>query len=348
MKLQLTVICVLCLLLLSFADATVPSEYAKQSTEWFQSEAGRRIADNVLTWQTQHGSWPKNRDTASEPFDGNVDDLHGTFDNSATIGELRFLARAFRATNVPRYREAFLKGLSHILEAQYRNGGWPQYYPLSKNYHRHITFNDNAMVRILELLRDVSESSDYGFLETAYRTQAKAAVTKGIDCILRTQIKQDGELTAWCAQHDEKTLAPAWARSYEPPSISGAESVGVVRFLMSVEEPTPAIIAAVEGAAEWFRSVAIHGIRLEKFTDAAGKDDRRVVMDPDAGPIWGRFYEIGSNRPIFLDRDSVVRYSFSELGQERRNGYAYYGSWANRLLTDEYPQWREKHKLPKE
>ena len=242
----------------------------------------------------------------------------------------------------------FSKVLSHILEAQYPNGGWPQYYPLSKGYHRHITFNDNAMVRILELLRDVSESSDYGFLETTYRTQAKAAVTKGIDCILRTQIKQDGKLTAWCAQHDEKTLAPAWARSYEPPSISGAESVGVVRFLMSVEDPTPAIIAAVEGAAEWFRRTAIHGIRLETFTDAAGQDDKRVVVDPDAGPIWGRFYEISSNRPIFLDRDSVVRYSFSELGQERRNGYAYYGSWAHRFLTDEYPRWREKHKLLKE
>ena len=243
MKLQLAAICVLCLLLLSFSDATVPSRYAKQSSEWFQSEEGRRIADNVLTWQTPHGSWPKNRDTASEPFDGDSADLHGTFDNSATIGELRFLARAFRATNEPRYRQAFLKGFSHILEAQYPIGGWPQYYPLSKNYHRYITFNDNAMVRILELLRDVSESSDYAFLEMEYRTQAKAAVTKGIDCILHTQIKQDGKHTAWCAQHNEKTLEPAWARSYEPPSISGAESVGVVRFLMSIEEPTPAIIA---------------------------------------------------------------------------------------------------------
>ena len=348
MKLQLTVTCVLCFLLLSSSEATVPSQYAKQSAEWFQSEEGRRIADNVLTWQTPHGSWPKNRDTASEPFDGKSDDLHGTFDNSATIGELRFLARAFRATNEPRYQQAFLKGLSHILEAQYPNGGWPQYYPLSKGYHRHITFNDNAMVRILELLRDVSESSDYGFLEMQYRTQAKAAVTKGIDCILHTQIEQDGKLTAWCAQHDEKTLEPAWARSYEPPSISGAESVGVVRFLMSVEEPTPAIIAAVEGAVGWFRSTTIHGIRLETFTDAAGQDDKRVVVDPDAGPIWGRFYEISSNRPIFLDRDSVVRYSFSELGQERRTGYAYYGNWATRLITDAYPQWREKHKLPKE
>ncbi len=348
MKLQLTVTCILCLLFLSSSNATVPSQYAKQAAEWFQSEEGRRIADNVLTWQTPHGSWPKNRDTASERFDGKSDDLNGTFDNGATTNELRFLARAFRATTEPRYEQAFLKGLSHILEAQYPTGGWPQFYPLSKGYHRHITFNDNAMVRILELLRDVSESSNYGFLKTEYRTKAKGAVTKGIDCILRTQIKQGDKLTAWCAQHDEKTLEPAWARSYEPPSISGAESVGVVRFLMSVEEPTPAIIAAVEGAVGWFRDVAIHGMRFDEFTDAEGQDDKRIVADPDAGPLWARFYEIGSNRPIFLDRDSVVRYSLSEIGQERRNGYAYYGSWPTRLLTDEYPRWREKHKPSKE
>ena len=348
MKLRLITIYVLLLLLLSSSEATVPSRFAKQSVEWFQSEEGRRIADNVLTWQTPHGGWPKNRDTASKPFDGKSEDLHATFDNGATIDELRFLARAFRATNEPRYQQAFLKGLSHILEAQYSNGGWPQYYPLSKGYHRHITFNDDVMARILELLRDVSESSDYQFLKTEYRTKAEAAVTKGIDCILRTQIKQNGKLTAWCAQHDEKTLEPAWARSYEPPSISGAESVDVVRFLMSLEEPTPEIIAAIEGAVEWFRSVAINGIRQEKFTNADGQDDKRIVADPDAGPLWARFYELGSNRPIFLDRDSVVRYSLSEIGQERRTGYAYYGGWAARLLTDEYPRWREKHKFPKE
>ena len=348
MKLQLTTIYILFLLLLSSSDATVPSQYAKQSVEWFQSEEGRRIADNVLTWQTPIGGWPKNRDTASEPFDGKSEDLHATFDNSATTGELRFLARAFRATNEPRYQQAFLKGLSHILEAQYPNGGWPQFYPLSKNYHRHITFNDNAMVRILELLRDVSESPDYRFLKTEYRTKAEAAVIKGIDCILRTQIKQDGKRTAWCAQHDEKTLAPAWARSYEPPSLSGAESVRVVQFLMSLEEPTPEIIAAVEGSVEWFTSVAIHGMRLDRFTNAEGQDDKRIVADPDAGPLWARFYELGSNRPIFLDRDSVVRYAFSKIGQERRTGYAYYGNWAARLLTEDYPRWREKHKFPKD
>ena len=348
MKLRFTTICVLFLFLLSFSDANVPSRYAKQSTEWFQSEEGRRIADNVLTWQTPIGGWPKIRDTASEPFDGKIEDLHATFDNSATIDELRFLARAFRATNESRYEQAFLKGLSHILEAQYPNGGWPQYYPPSKGYHRHITFNDNVMSRILELLRDVSESADYRFLKTEDRVKVENALTKGIDCILRTQIKQNGKLTAWCAQHDEKTLEPAWARSYEPPSLSGAESVGVVRFLMSLEKPTPEIIASIEGSVEWFRSVTIHGMRLDKFTNAEGQEDRRIFADSDAGPLWARFYELGSNRPIFLDRDSVVRYAFSEIGQERRTGYAYYGSWATKLLTDAYPQWREKHNPPKE
>ena len=348
MKRQLTFICVSLLLFLSSSDARVPSQYAKQSAQWLRSSEGRRIADNVLTWQTPHGSWPKNRDTASEPFDGNIDDLHGTFDNGATTNELRFVAHAFRATNEPRYQQAFLRGLNHIFEAQYPTGGWPQFYPISNRYHRHITFNDGSMVRILELLRDVSEWSDYAFLKAEYRRKVKSAVTRGIDCILRTQIKQDGKLTAWCAQHDQKTLEPAWARSYEPPSLSGAESVGVVRFLMSIEEPTPEIVEAIEGAVAWFRSVAMKGVRLESIRRDDGRKERWLVPDPDAPPLWARFYELGTNRPLYLDRDSVFRYDFTEISYERRSGYSYHGTWAAKPLADGYPRWREKHRLPKE
>jgi PelA/Pel-15E family pectate lyase len=169
-------------------------------------------------------------------------------------------------------------------------------------------------------------------------------VSRGIDIILRTQIKQDGRLTAWCAQHDEKTLAPAWARAYEPPSLSGSESVGIVRFLMEVERPSVEIIAAVEGAAAWLRAVAIPGLRLEEFIGDGGRRDRRVVADPGGAPLWARFYELGTNRPIFLGRDSVVRSALSEIEHERRSGYAYYGTWPARLLAEEYPRWREKHK----
>ena len=117
---------------------------------------------------------------------------------------------------------------------------------------------------------------------------------RGVDCVLRTQVQRDGQLTAWCAQHDEKTLAPAWARKYEPPSLSGHESAGIVRFLMEIERPTPAVIAAVEGAVAWFKAVAIHGVSVETFTDAEGRRDRRIVADPSAEPLWARFYELGT------------------------------------------------------
>jgi PelA/Pel-15E family pectate lyase len=188
--------------------------------------------------------------------------------------------------------------------------------------------------------------SPYAFVDEARRGKARAAVTRGIDLILRTQIKQEGRLTAWCAQYDEKTLVPAWARTYEPPSLSGSESVGIVRFLMDIERPPPEVIAAIEGAVAWFRGVAIQGLRLEEFTAADGRRDRRVVPDPAATPLWARFYELGTNRPIFLGRDSVVRYALSEIEHERRNGYAYYGRWAASLLDSDYPRWRDRIGAP--
>ena len=45
----------------------------------------------------------------------------------------------------------------------------------------------------------------------------------------------NGRRTVWCAQHDETTLRPAGARTYEHASLSGYESVGIVRFLMGIE-----------------------------------------------------------------------------------------------------------------
>src|SRR5690606_17416218 len=116
----------------------------------------------------------------------------------------------------------------------------------------------------------------YAFVDASRRTRAADAVTKGVDLILRTQIRQDGEPTVWCAQYDAE-LKPAWARRFEPPSLSGSESVGVVRFLMSLDAPSPDVIAAIEGAVAWFRASAIENARIETFTDAEGRRDRRLV-----------------------------------------------------------------------
>ena len=117
-----------------------PSLYAAKSTtdftqkpdSWFRSDEGQKALNHILSWQSKHGDWPKNKDCSSSEFSGNRSKLRGTFDNSATTVEMRNLARAFRTTGDNRYENAFLTGFDHILEAQYSNGGWPQYYPLRK------------------------------------------------------------------------------------------------------------------------------------------------------------------------------------------------------------------------
>jgi pectate lyase len=283
-------------------------------------------------------------DTTRAPYTGDRQDLKPSFDNDATSDELRFLARIHAATRDERYRKAFDKGLDHILQAQYPSGGWPQRFPPGNLYHRHITFNDNAMVRLMELLREVGSSGRYVFVDAGRREAARRAFDRGVTCILKCQVEVGGKRTAWCAQHDEKDYRPRAGRTFELVSLSGSESVGIVRLLMSLDEPSPDVIRAVEGAAAWFEAVKLTGIRLvvrEDKKSPKGKD-RVVVKDPSAPPLWARFYEIGSNRPLFADRDGIARYDLAEIGYERRNGYAWLGNWPQRLLEEEYPAWKKK------
>nr|AAW84076.1 pectate lyase [uncultured bacterium] len=322
------------------------ADVLRQKPEWYASREARTIADSVIQYQAADGGWPKNTDlgtppTAESRAGAAADVTSSTIDNNGTTMPMQFLALVADATGEARYRASFLRGFDYLLAAQYPNGGWPQFFPLRRGYYTHITFNDNAMVNVLTVLRDAAAGqAPYAFVDEPRRAKARAAVSRGIDVILKTQVKQNGKLTAWCAQHDEKTLAPAWARAYEPPSLSGSETVGIVRFLMEIEKPSPEIVAAIEGAVAWLKSVAIPGLRYESFTGADGQRDRRVVPDPSAGLLWARFYELGTNRPIFLGRDSVVRAALSDIERERRAGYAYYGTWPASLIAADYPRWR--------
>jgi PelA/Pel-15E family pectate lyase len=313
----------------------------EQEEAAFASPRMRAVADSVVLHQSAEGGWPKNTDLAAPPNGPAAANVANTIDNDATTLPMEFLARVIHAGGV-RYKPAFDRGLDYLLAAQYENGGWPQFYPLRGGYYDHVTFNDDAMIRVMTLLRGVVRGeAPYDFVDARRRARAAAAVERGLALILRTQIRQGGVLTAWCAQYDSATLEPAWARAYEPPSLSGAESVAIVRYLMSIEDPSPEVIAAVDGAVAWLRAAAITGVRVESFSDADGRPDRRVVADANAPPIWARFYELGSNRPIFLGRDSVVRYEFGQIERERRAGYNYYGDWA-RTVFEDYPAWRAR------
>ena len=331
-------------------------ECLRQKREWYSGAEARRIAENVLLHQRKSGGWPKNIDMAAEAADEAKMQLqtergkaNSTIDNGGTTQPMSFLAQVCTATKDLRFGDAFLRGLDFLLSAQYANGGWPQVYPNPKGYQAHITFNDGAMAGVLNLLREIGRSGpDYRFVDETRRRRAEKAVAGGIECILNTQVIVNGKRTVWCAQHDEKTLAPASARTYEKISLSGSESVGLTRFLMDIEQPDTRVVAAVEAAVAWFRSAKLTGIRVVSKPDPSFSEghDKIVVKDTKAPPLWARFYEIGSNRPIFCGRDGVIKYSLAEIEHERRVGYGWYGDAPAKLLETDYPAWRERVSFP--
>ena len=322
-----------------------------QRPEFYATDEAVRIADNVLLYQRDTGGWSKNVDMArvlSEQDKAMLRKAKGrkdsTFDNGATHTQIRYLAKVYNATGLERVRRAILIAMDYLLEAQYGNGGWPQSYP-SRGYSRYITFNDGAMIGVMSVLRDIAgKKPEYAFVDEIRRQKAQNAVQKGFECILKCQIVVDGKKTAWCAQHDEKTLVPKKARSYELASISGSESVGIVRFLMSIDEPGPEIIGSVRNAVGWFRKAQLEGIRQVRKKDKSkpGGWDKIIVNDASAPVLWARFYEIGTNKPIFCDRDGIPKAMLAEISHERRTGYSWLGYYATSLLAKDYPVWEKK------
>ena len=316
-----------------------------------------QIADNILLFQRDNGGWLKNYDMQAILSKEQADSvkktkkiLHTTFDNSTTFTHIEYLAQVYTVTKIKKYKEACLKGIGFVLSAQYSNGGWPQYFPLeSNNYSRHITFNDGAYIGIMELLKKINDNNpNFSFIDDDTRNKVKVAYNKGLECILKTQISNKGILTAWCQQHDAITLQPVWARAYEPPSICNGESVPIVLHLMSINNPDQRIINAIQSAVRWFNGSKIYNTKVETIPAPPEKSqyrnsttDRVVVVDSMAAPIWTRFYELGTARPLFSDRNSKLLYSLAEVSRERRDGYGWF-TYAPQEVLKKYPEWQKK------
>ncbi len=323
---------------------------------WPASEI-TKIADNILLYQRNNGGWPKNYDMQAVLTAAQVDSLlktkdmvHTTFDNSTTYTHVDYLAKVYTVTKIEKYKEGCLKGIRFILDAQYPNGGWPQYFPLEeKNYSSHITFNDGAYLGVMATLGKINDSTpDFSFVSGKLRKEVNKAYDKGLECILQCQIVSNGRLTAWCQQHNEKDLSPAWARAYEMPSICNGESVQIVLFLMGFDHPDMRIIESVQSAVKWFNESKIYNTRVKTIPAPPeitpyliNKIDRIVVSDSTAPPIWTRFYEIGTEKPLFSDRNSKLLYSMAEVSRERRSGYGWY-TYAPQTVLDKYPDWQKK------
>ncbi|HEU5397380.1 MAG TPA: pectate lyase [Verrucomicrobiae bacterium] len=331
---------------------------------WYAGDDARHIADIIVSFQTPAGGWSKNLDmtrfsrapgesfaadnepTKQSPSDNDLAadrdwNYVGTFDNNATTTQLRFLGRVISADHgdTMAFRRSFLRGLDYIFNAQFPNGGWPQVWPLQGGYHDEITYNDDAMANVLELLHDVAAgTNEFAFVSPDVRAKANDSFQRGIRCVLATQVIENGQRSAWCQQYDALTLQPASARNYEMPSLASAESARLMQILMQLPNPDADTIAAVRGVAAWFEKTKIEG---KAYKPVKGKG-RELIDVPGAGPLWARYYQIGTDKPIFGDRDKTIHDEVSEISVERRNGYAWYRDTPKRML-EHYTHWSKKH-----
>ena len=368
----------------------------KMPDQWYGTPEALALADTVLAAEMPCGGWFKNL-----PYHKLGEEHHhqivksqktgsAIFDNDATTTEMRFLAKVYAHYPEQRFADAFRRALELIFDAQYDNGGWPMFYPLSeecihvygvrdpvsgKKYVGHITFNDNAVVNNMRILRDVRDRKA-GFEALTDENdvrRAEKAFFDAVQCILDCQIRGtyeqyefartddgvilgdrrtgDGPLTVWCAQHDAVTLEPAQARAYEFPSYSGGESAAILKLLMQIKpkeipadrpEMWEAIKSSITAAMEWFDAHRIEGKRFISTKTPDGQRDRALVDAPGERNLWARFYELTSCRPIFGMYDFVRQYDLGGVSPKRRSGYAWYTDAMADVFV-KYEKWREKY-----
>lgn len=340
----------------------------------------QQLADSVMKYQMKSGGWPKNQDWA-KGADQKVmkqckkTGVGSTIDNGATINELRIIAKAcsdssegmrlgFSQTDekliiehLKKYRDSFILGLQYLLKMQYENGGWPQYYPARKEapYSSQITFNDNAIVNVLNFLYEVAnDEGDFQSLgiNRSLKKECQRAFDRGVKCIVDCQIRvndkgevlkfgteewQNGIKTVWCQQHDYKTLEPVGARAFELASYTGhGETCEILKLLMERASQTEEVKYAIKGGVEWLEKHAIKDRALKTFMNEDGKKDIRLVEMKGASPLWARYYDLKSEEPMFCDRDGVAKKSISEIGYERRNGYKWFGDGPQKIIDMYY------------
>jgi PelA/Pel-15E family pectate lyase len=216
-----------------------------------------------------------------------------SFDDGVTTRTLDFLIDWWHYTNDSTDRVAVERVGAFILTSQYaKTGGWPQSFPVPSNYGRCITFNDGNFSNIITaLFKLYRETGDMHY---------RAAAHRGGECILRLQ-GGDGQ-SIWAQQYDPDTLKPAWARKFEPPGYTPAESSRVCDTLIElfVETGDNRYIESLGRALKWYET---HQLENGKYA---------------------RLYEPDTQRPVYGRRDKAVKvYDFADACE----GYGWQGTW---------------------
>ena len=228
-----------------------------------------------------------------------------TLDDNKSQSATRFMMHVDRALGFkdPSIHEATHYALDGLMKAQYPNGAWPQRfstppnpaeYPVVKanypdtwprtfpgvNYAGFYTLNDNAQADVIETLFEAAEI--YG--DARYSASAR----KGGDFLVLAQMPEPQP--AWSQQYNAQ-MQPAWARKFEPASITGGESQGAIRILMDVYRHT--------GDKKYLEPIPRALDYLEKSQLPGGR--------------MARFYELKTNRPLYFTKQYELVYTADDV-----------------------------------
>ena len=213
-----------------------------------------------------------------------------SFDDDQTQSAISFLMALDQEIDRPALTNSIEKALGMMIESQLENGGWPHQYPWQGNYHDYATFNDQG---INDCIRVMIEADKYYKKDEFTRSLHMAGRFMMISQLPPPQ-------PGWAQQYNE-FLQPAWARTFEPPAVCPSASVHNINSLIDLFEYTNRnqYLEPIPDAIRWLKSSRLSN----------GK--------------WGRFLELGTNKPLYYDRGRIRVDSLHQLSLERRTGYGY-------------------------
>jgi hypothetical protein len=247
-------------------------------------EAAEAAANALIKGQNELGGWD-HKIYFDHPKLEKV-----SFDDNQTQSAISFLMALDQEIDRPTLTKSIDKALEMMIKSQLDNGGWPHQYPWQGNYHDYATFNDHGINDCIRVM--IEADTYYG------QANIKASLKKAARFMMISQLAppQPG----WAQQYNEY-LQPAWARTFEPPSVCPSASLHNINSLIDLFLNTgkETLLEPIPDAIQWLK-------------------DSRLPNGK-----WGRFLEIGTNKVLYYDRGRIRVDSLHQLSLERRTGYGY-------------------------
>ena len=179
-------------------------------------------------------------------------------------------------------------------------------------------------------MQDAIISQEFSFINSAIKEKIASAVLQAQAMILRLQVRINGKPTIWAQQHDAISELPCGARNFEPPALSSSESANILQYLISIKKPTFEIEQSIHHATNFFQLSALMGVEFVKNSDPSVGG--RLLRKEGAGPLWARFIDLKTLKPIFGDRDRSIHDDINDISHERRNRYSWFNTAPNKFL----------------